>query len=103
MVTNFLYVSALGVIPATDVTALFSSCNAFFLHLFLDLVEREACHRQGKVSLVASAKDFAYSYSIDVSNQCNIREFIFASMSFSDGCSNDVYWWYCIDGLCRRL
>lgn len=29
MVTNFLYVSALGVIPATDVTALFSSCNAF--------------------------------------------------------------------------
>ena len=29
IVTNYLYVRALGVIRATDVTALFSSCNAF--------------------------------------------------------------------------
>ena len=29
MLTNYSYVRALGVIPAADVTALFSSCNAF--------------------------------------------------------------------------
>ena len=29
MITNYAYVRALGVIPAADVTALFSSCNAF--------------------------------------------------------------------------
>ncbi|CAH1253800.1 SLC35F3 [Branchiostoma lanceolatum] len=64
--TNYLYIRALKEIPATDVTALFSSCNAF-VYVFSILLLRERLYigrvlsvlmAMGGIVLIANASGF---------------------------------------------